>query len=149
MSKKFSTRIPLEILSIDDGWHICLPVRINELYTRMLLDTGASRTVLDIHHTNLYSSESPEIIENKLSAGLGTTEMQSYRLTIGKLNLGRYTIEDYECICLDLNVLNKSYEMLGMEKVAGIIGTDILLRFNASINLSKRMLTLHSENTNI
>jgi predicted aspartyl protease len=141
-SKK--TRVRLEIHSVDDGWHICLPIRMNGIPCTMLLDTGASRTVLDLNSTFLYTSEKPQLIENKLSAGLGTTDMQSYSLQLNSMQIGKIELNNYECIVLDLNVLNSSYEMLGINKVVGIIGTDLLLQFNATLNLSARTLTLNS-----
>jgi predicted aspartyl protease len=47
MRKKISN-IPLELMNIEgDGYHLMIEAEVNEKTVRLLVDTGASKTVFD------------------------------------------------------------------------------------------------------
>ena len=71
--------------------------------------------------------------------------MQSQQTLLEKIKLGDIILEDYEMVLLDLNHVNESYEKLGIEAIDGVIGSDILMKFNAVINFEKLTLELKEE----
>ncbi|HLC83538.1 MAG TPA: hypothetical protein VJI69_06890, partial [Bacteroidia bacterium] len=75
-----------------------------------------------------------------LSSGLGTNTMQSEQVTVKKIKIGELEIENYKTILLDLSHVNQSYEQIGLKPVDGVLGSDILLKFNAVIDYEKKIL---------
>ncbi|MCG9912533.1 MAG: retroviral-like aspartic protease family protein [Flavobacteriales bacterium] len=137
------TRIPLEILNIDEtGIHICLTVTLNRKKARMVLDTGASRTVFDQKEINRFVKEGTRVIDGRMSAGLGTDSMETHSVTLNSFKINALTKKDFEALALDLHVLVKSYETLGHGNVVGVLGSDILLEHNAVIDFGKQKLIL-------
>lgn len=111
----------------------------------MVLDTGASRTVFDQDEIKRFVKEGSTVIEGKLSAGLGTSEMETHSVTLKSFRIGRLSLENFEALALDLAVLNTSYEQMGHGKVIGVLGSDILQSYQAIIDFGKKKLTLKSE----
>lgn len=138
-----STSLSIDILPIDEsGYHLCLSVTVNRKKCRLVLDTGASRTVFDRDEIMRFVKEGTTEIEGKLSAGLGTDQMETHSVVLKKFKLGRITLENFEALALDLKVLNESYEKLGHGRVIGVLGSDILYSHKAVIDFGKRRLTL-------
>jgi len=135
--------IPIKKIKVEHGGvHLCVSMKINGKNARMILDTGASRSVFDYHIMKKFVS-SPEIIESEiLSAGIGTTTMKSHFITFAKLQLGKRTIENYNAVLLDLEHVNTAYTKAGIKKIDGILGGDILLSFKAIIDYSKMELKI-------
>src|SRR5687768_3983107 len=108
--KKIHISLPLEVVGIqEDGFHLFVDIKVNKKNARMLLDTGASRTVFDI---NLLKKIHSEIIleENEDKAtGLGSREVESFIAFIEKLELGEIKVEHYQAGVLDLSHVNESY----------------------------------------
>lgn len=142
ITKTKSYTLPLDIFSLDgDGYHPKIEIEVNGIKIKAILDTGASKTAFD--HDMLQEIIGPEVFheEEKLSTGLGTNSMQCYRASIN-LQLGELLIEKFDTAVLDLSHINVAYEKLGYEKVIGVIGSDILVKYNALIDYAKAELTL-------
>lgn len=144
MTEIRKTSLPLEIVTIDEGGgiHLCAEITLNRKKCKMVLDTGASRTVFDQDEIKRYVKEDITEIAGKMSAGLGTDSMQTHSVLVKKMKLKSLEITDYEGLALDLTVLNNSYEQLGYKKVIGVLGSDILQEYEAVIDFGKKKLTL-------
>jgi hypothetical protein len=140
--KKKST-IPLKLLPIDnDGYHLQIKISINGKPANVLVDTGASRTVFDKKRIKkLVKNEKPEA-HDKLSTGLGTNTMESHKIGLKKLKLGKTEIKDYSTILLDLTHVNQSYKQLKLKPIDGVIGSDLLHAYNAIIDYKRKILIL-------
>ena len=137
------TAIPLKINSIQQhGYHVMLKVKINRKTARMVLDTGASQTVMDRQRVHNFVAEREFEKNEALSTGLGTNSMESHIARIRKIQLGKLILKDASLLLLDLSLVNQSYEQLGMKPIDGIIGADILVKFRAVIDLNKKILKL-------
>lgn len=146
MSNLRRASLPIELLPIDEsGFHLCVSVTVNRRRCRLVLDTGASRTVFDQTEIKRFVKEGTTEIEGRLSAGLGTDQMQTHSVVLKTFRLGRVTLENFEALALDLAVLNTSYESLGHGKVIGVLGSDILHAHQAVIDFGKKRLTLRYE----
>jgi len=143
---EMKTRIPLTVFPIEqDGYHIKLKVWINDQPAVFILDTGASKTVMDKNIVDNFM-ENPEMtLLEQLTSGIGTNTMESHMVMIKKIKIGRIMIEDFPCAVLDLHHVNTAYDHLQLEKIMGVLGGDILNKYNAVINYEKKFLTL-SEN---
>lgn len=135
--------VPLEFISIEsDGVHLIIQAQINNIQSRLLIDTGASRTVFDQNRIEHFVPE-PDAQENEqLSTGLGTNEMKSQILTLDSLTIGNFTIKDYPSVIIDMGHINQSFEAIGLPPIDGVIGGDILLEYKALIDYRKKELRL-------
>lgn len=137
------TNIPIEILLIeDDGSHLLLESKINGKVARLLIDTGASRSVFDQDRILNFVNDELFVKHEKLSTGLGTDSMQTSTVNLKSLLIGKLIIEDFNAVLLDLRHVNGTYDKLGYSAIDGVLGNDILMRYNATINYKKLKLTL-------
>jgi len=146
--KKTITNIPVDLFEIeDDGYHLFIDAKINGKKVKLLVDTGASKSVFDksriIKLLNL-DEENPDFsVSPHLSAGLGTNTMESHLVTLDNFVLGDLVIDNFETVVLDINHVNKSYEMLGHSGIDGVLGSDLLSAYDAVIYYKKKMLKLY------
>ena len=131
----------LEILNLhDDGFHLLVEVFVFDKPFKAVVDTGASRTVLDKSTVEQYIQQEMLLASDKLSTGLGTNSMESHILTIPTLLIGDLTISDFETAVLDLSMINTAYENIEVGPIIGVIGGDILMKYKATISyLSKQI----------
>ncbi|WP_207536264.1 retropepsin-like aspartic protease [Desertivirga arenae] len=134
--------IPLEILNLnDDGFHLLVEVVVFHKRFRAVVDTGASRTVLDKNTVEEYIDKETLLLSDKLSTGLGTNTMESYILTIPQFEIGELKIQNFETAVLDLSSINQAYQQVYSEAVIGVIGGDILMEYGAIIDYSTKVLS--------
>lgn len=138
-----TTQIPIEMLNIeDDGSHLLVKTKINGKNARLLIDTGASRTVFDEEKILQFVNSKSFVEHDKLSTGLGTNSMRTSSVILKSLKVGNLTIDSFNAVLLDLKHVNDTYGKLGYSAIDGVLGNDILVKFNATINYKKLMLTL-------
>jgi len=132
--------VPIEL----DGFHIFIKARINGKRARFLVDTGASRTVVDKARIMRFIPHKEAEFEKleSFSAGLGTNTMESHTIVLKSLSFGRMVIKDYLTAALDLSHVNQSYGMIRMKKIDGVIGGDLLYRLRAVIDYSEGQIRL-------
>lgn len=137
-------KIPLEVLELQgDGYHILVDVSLFDQHFKMVVDTGASKTVLD--KTTLLQSGIPEEkIENTniISTGLGTNTMESFLLELPTFEIGKWKVKKFMTAVLDLSAVNYAYEQMNLPPVIGVLGGDILVPYAARIDYQKQTLTL-------
>lgn len=135
--------IPFKVLSLDgEGYHLMLKIHINKKVANVIIDTGASKTVLDKTLIMKYVTDKNFDVHDKLSSGLGTNTMESRVTVIKRLKIGTLEISDYQTILLDLSHVNSSYEQIGLKPVVGVLGSDILVKHRAVIDYEKKTLKL-------
>jgi predicted aspartyl protease len=137
--------IPLEIINIEnEGFHPHISVKINGNSAVLLLDTGASKTVFDMEMLKQHIENMEAQAHDKFTTGLGTNSMMSHTTTIDLLELGEIQITEFDAVLLDLSHVNQSYEMLGVGKITGVLGSDLLVDLKATINFSENTLLLQT-----
>lgn len=140
--------IPLEIVNIEeDGIHLYLWATINGKLARLLVDTGASRTVFDLGRiANLVGNIELKEVE-KLSTGLGTNTMKSHTVILETIRIGQWSEKDYEAVVIDMSHVNQSYEMLSLPVIDGVLGGDLLMKLKAVIDYRKGVMKIVSRMT--
>ncbi len=137
------TTIPFTILSIDgEGFHLMIKIYINGKPAKLIIDTGASKTVFDNKRIVKYVSNKKFEKHDQLSTGLGTNTMKSQITILKKIKIGDIEILNYKTVLLDLSHVNQSYEKIGLTKIEGVLGSDILLEYKAVIDYEKKVLKL-------
>jgi len=137
--------VPLEITAIEeDGFHIMVEVFVNGQPARMLVDTGASRSVFDQERISRFFEENPELeVNEKKSTGLGTRDMESQGLYLEELRIGELKIRNYPAVVLDMSHVNLSYNELDLPPIDGVLGSDILMKYGAVINYGKGSMRIN------
>ena len=140
------TYIPIEIINIEeDGSHLLMKSKINGKNARLLIDTGASRTVFDIEKIKNFVNEQTFLQNDKLSTGLGTDSMPTSVVVLKSLKIGDLLISNFQAVLLDLQHVNNTYGKLGHTAIDGVLGNDILVKYKAIINYKKQSLTLSTK----
>ncbi|MGO1786600.1 MAG: retropepsin-like aspartic protease [Sphingobacterium sp.] len=142
--------IPFQVISLQaDGFHIITPVRLFGKEFKMVIDTGASKTVLD-KSTLLNSgiTEDKFLDTDILSTGLGTNSMQSFMLKLPEFSIGSWTTQNFTVAVLDLSAINLAYQQIGLDPVIGVVGGDILRLYGANIDYKKKILRLNQRKLN-
>ena len=134
--------VPLQIIDLHgDGYHPLVEIKVNDTPHVLVLDTGASKTAFD--HGILESSGAIITASERLSTGLGVTNMSSFTAIINDTRIGDLHIPDFEVAVLDLSTINVAYRQLNHPEVLGVLGGDILVKYSAVIDYGKQTLSFH------
>ena len=135
--------IPLQIIDLHgDGYHPLVEVSINGSPYILVLDTGASKTAFD--HNILEESGAVIKASERLSTGLGVTNMSSSTAVINDIQIGDLHISDFEVAVLDLSAINVAYRQLDHPEVLGVLGGDVLVKYNAVIDYGNKVLIFNT-----
>lgn len=128
-------------LSVNSLGHFEVDGSINSVKAKFILDTGASGTVInetDISHFNLQTVTT----DDDKAAGLGSTTMTVQKSKGNRIELRDFVIEDWQVGIIHLGHVNEALENKGSAQVNGVIGADILNRFEAVIDYGTASLYL-------
>lgn len=135
--------VPIQLLDIEgEGFHIMVRGMIHGKEASFLIDTGASRSVFDPKTITAFIEDIQFEKKEGMSAGVGSSDLESATFVIDRLGIGALEITDYEGVALDLENIHEMYGKLGLPHIDGIIGGDLLRRHKAVINYRSRKLRL-------
>lgn len=136
-------KLKLKVQKIESGgYHLLSTVYINDKKAHVVIDTGASRTVMDSNRIETF------LVSEKIrdtphhSTGLGTSTMKSALVTLHNFRLGELLIKKAEVVLLDLSHVNQSYREAMLPEIDGVIGSDLLRKYRATISFEKKLITL-------
>lgn len=129
-----SEAIPMQRIRLPGaGTHLLVQVRINGLHANALVDTGASRSILDENRAAHYL-ETPDAIESRYRiVGPGLEQLPGKLVQLQQLQLGGLLIEKTELHLLDMRRVNQSYAMHDLPRLDMVLGGDILDHLSARI----------------
>ena len=135
--------IPIQLLDIEgEGFHIMVKGMIHGKEASFLIDTGASRSVFDPKTISSFIKNIEFEKKEGMTAGVGSSDLESATFRIDVFSLGDMEIFDYEAVALDLENIHEMYGKLGMPHIDGILGGDLLKRHKAVINYRNKKLRL-------
>ncbi len=138
MTKKNYTKIPIRITAIG---HLEIDVNIDGIKTSFLVDTGASNTVIDIGFAKDNLMEFTSI--NEKGGGVGTSQMILFHKQIKLFKINDFKISSFDLYATDFQHVKDSLAKKGItEPCNGVIGADILIRYDAKIDYKKQILYL-------
>ena len=133
----------MELLDIEgDGFHIMVKGTIHGKEARFLIDTGASRSVFDPKTISSFIDNLLFEKKEGMTAGVGSSDLESSTFIIDHLSIGELVITDYEGVALDLENIHEMYAKLQLPHIDGIIGSDLLHVYKAVINYRSKKLRL-------
>ena len=107
-----------------------------------LIDTGASRSVFDPKTISDFIDNIQFEKKEGMTAGVGSSDLESATFVIDSFSVGELEIDEYEAVALDLENIHEMYGKLGLPRIDGIIGGDLLKRYKAVINYRGKKLRL-------
>ncbi len=116
--------------------------KIHDKEARFLIDTGASRSVFDPNTITDFIDNVAFEKKEGMTAGVGSSDLESATFMIEIFSIGELEIHDYEAVALDLENIHEMYGKLGLPRIDGIIGGDLLKRYKAVINYKGKKLRL-------
>ena len=114
------------------GFHPFVNVTIEGKKCRFLIDTGASKSVIDKHFYEAKLGRKMKVLKQE-TTGLHSTVMESYVGTLKKLAIGKLVIPAYTVAGVDLMHVNTTYQKMKLKKIQGILGSDLLKKHNMVI----------------
>ena len=123
--------IPLHIIELEhDNYHILIEGNFeDETPSFWIIDTGASKTVLDSNLTEFYADVESDNEEDYQSAGINQGMLDTSVGKIHFLRFGEFKIVNQKVALIDLNHVNEIYEKYTSYKIAGLLGGDILMQY--------------------
>jgi len=138
---KMTDTIPIEFVQIDEGIHLLVEVIINGFPVKLVLDTGASRTVLDRNTIDLFLVDQIEETDEE-STSIGNQSLKSQKAVINELLFGTISLKNKIVNVLDLANVIEVYETLNLPMIHGILGAELLQELNAIINFKEKSVTM-------
>ena len=135
--------VPLQLLDIEgEGFHVMVKGMIHDKEANFLIDTGASRCVFDPKIIATFIDGIAFEKKEGLTAGVGSSDLESATFVIDSFFVGSLEIHDYEAVALDLENIHEMYGKLGLPRIDGILGGDLLKRHKAVINYRTKKMRL-------
>lgn len=143
MKRREKIEIPLKLVELEnENYHILVEIGFSDNKTGMwVIDTGASKTVLDINLVDHYTKVETPLTETE-SMGIGDSRIETSSGIVHEMKFCSTSLFDLSVALIDLSPLNILYHQFTNEKITGLIGSDFLVRYKAIIDFKKRVLTL-------
>ncbi|HHV14131.1 MAG TPA: hypothetical protein GXX66_00570 [Acholeplasmataceae bacterium] len=109
--------------------------KINEEEAYLLIDTGASKTVINSEHFS--SLERLEIEEKAIIFNQGIKDVIAYQTKVDLIEIENLVIKDYLVRILDLSYFSNFFEE---HKIIGVLGLDVLRNYAILIDYEEKEL---------
>lgn len=133
-------RIPLKKLS---SAHYLIRARIQNKEARLILDTGASTTCMEIQKAVYFEIDHEE--SDILAAGAGSINMETQISHKNLLQIGSWEDRQLGLVLFDLTHINIALNQAGEEAIDGILGADFLKKHRAVIDYGRNCLYLRDK----
>ncbi len=137
-------KIPIELITLEDAsYHIMVEAVFNKsIRGNLIIDTGASKSVLDYGFVESFAHSIEEVTDQN-SSGINALINQAHVGTIDKFQIGKLKIQDYQTVLLDLSHINQLYAKYSDKIIVGLLGSDFLVEYRAVIDYGKKRMTLN------
>ena len=131
--------VKLELKKMPSG-HLHIFGQLNGVNGNFILDTGAGVTVIEEKSKDKFHMQTKESEEQATGAGGTGIRMQSSEKNI--LRTGELELKELNLMLMNLDHVNNAFESMGLEKIDGVIGADILTNNKAIIDYYNLILYL-------
>lgn len=123
----------------DDGYHWLVECSVNNADYWLVVDTGATRTVID---QSVLGEIEVKSHPQGLVIGFGSQTNSIDTATLSSVWIGGIEFTNLEVAVADLSNLIELYTDMANAKLAGILGCDFLMQNTSSINIQQRRIYL-------
>ena len=134
--------IPIEIVKLEDeSFHMIVRAEIDGIKGDMIIDTGASVTVIDkAAFPDKISGEN----RGKIQSGSVSGQINDVHLIkTAYIKIGKYKIKNPQLASIDMNYVNDMYNQHLKRKVIGLLGCDFCVRYGVTIDFRNKEISIH------
>ncbi|MFL5489575.1 MAG: aspartyl protease family protein [Gemmatimonadaceae bacterium] len=130
-------RLPLRHNSVG---HLVLTGEIEGKSVNLLLDTGASNTILDVEWCR--SQRIALVDTGRRGGGAGGVQLPIYALGAEQLSIGGAALRSHSVLAVDMSHINYGLTFNGADPAEGVLGSDVLAAHDAVIDYRTQSLFL-------
>lgn len=124
------------------GSHILVKIKINSRTALMILDTGASSSVMNSETFHLFKNKA-KLKDTLLKSSSANSVMESQYTTLNKIDLGGICFKGSLISTMNLSHMIGKYKELGVKDVPhGVFGMDMLVLLKCEIDIKNLKLRL-------
>ena len=140
-------KLKLQILELEkDNFHIMLKGKFQDgEVCNWIVDTGASKSVLDKNLVDYYNEIEAENENEFQSAGINEGMVETLVGEAFPFWFGSLQIEKMKVALIDLSHVNDIYSKYTDLKIAGLLGGDILKKYNAVIDYRRSKIIFNTD----
>jgi len=121
--------------------HFVIKAKINGVKGLFIVDTGASNTCVGLEEIDLFKLNLEAT--DKKAAGAGSTDIKTQIASNNILLIKRFKINPLTLVVIDLSHINTALIEHNSLPVNGIIGADVLNKYNGVIDYKYKALYLN------
>lgn len=135
-------KIPFQIVELEhQSYHIVVDGKINDVDAALIIDTGASRTIIEKCYAEKLE-KLPLGTEKPIATGLSAEQIPVELYNIAELTIEGALFENVLSLTADLSAINDIYLDLTGKTIGGLIGCDFLLQRVKSIDFKRKYLRI-------
>jgi len=139
MKKKI--KIPIKVVQLgEEGTHIFCKAKVNGKKARVLIDTGASKTVLAKSFADKIKDLKKVAVDDNSTSGIGPEAVEATFAKLKKLQFKSLVIKKLVVGTIDVSHVKTMYDSLGIKPFDLILGGEVLERYDAVIDYRKELL---------
>ena len=134
--------IPLIVVELErKNYHLLIEGQFNDQSPACwIIDTGASKSVLDINQTAFYKIIGSDNRDDYQSAGINQGMLETSVGKLDYLRFGKLEIKNRKMALIDLSHVNDIYGKYTSYRIAGLLGGDILMHYRCQIDYKKKII---------
>ena len=139
--------IPLQIIELErENYHILIEGNFEDgTPSCWIIDTGASKTVLDKNLNSYYELIDSDDLEDYQSAGINQGMMETSVGKLTYLRFGNLKIIGQKVALIDLNHVNDIYGKYTSYRIAGLLGGDVLMQYRCKIDYAGKIIQFQTQ----
>lgn len=138
------TIIPIEIIELEEeSFHLFIEAVFGEnKHGNLIIDTGASKTVFDKAFVEELIIDHQVRKDKITSSGINNAIDDIEFVILESIRFNELIIKSFATAIMDLSHINAIYENIGNRYIAGLIGSDFLVRYNALISYKAKHMII-------
>jgi len=134
--------IPLLLIELErENYHILIQGHFeDETPAYWIIDTGASKSVLDINLKAFYEVTDSDNEDDYQSAGINQGMLETSVGKMAYLRFGDLKITNHKLALIDLTHVNDIYSKYTSYRISGLLGGDILMYYHCKIDYSRKTI---------
>ncbi len=137
-------KIKIKVVQLgDEGCHIFCTARINGQKARVLIDTGASKSVLSTEFaSSIKKLKYIKPSEENQTSGIGPGVVDTRFARLKKVEFKNLTVKNLIVGTIDVSHVKKLYKSLNVKPFDFILGGEVLEMHNAKIDYKLKIMSL-------
>lgn len=134
--------IPLILVELErENYHILIKGHFQDKSPAYwIIDSGASKSVLDINLKDFYETLDSEEEDDYQSAGINQGMLETSVGRMNYLRFGRLEITNRKMALIDLTHVNDIYSKYTSFRISGLLGGDILMHYRCIIDYKRKFI---------